>query len=334
MKTVWLVLLWLVPAVAWPLDICLPTGNDALLHGRESDFFQPTVEGTVESGMFGCVRSHGHRLHEGIDIKCLQRDRRGEPLDPVHAVAAGEVVFINTKPGLSNYGRYIVLEHRWDGVLVHTLYAHLSAVADGLAVGQPVSKAQVIGTLGHTTNTRERIPAERAHLHFEINLLLNPNFYIWFPKHDPKAPPFGNFNGKNLFGLDPAAVFREFAANRKLNFADYVARQHVGFTVLVSARQFPWLRLHPEQICQSAQANATPVAYEVATTAWGVPVTVWARTAGEVTPDQLRRLPVLNRVSETEIEQAGCRRLVEQGKAGWHLSAEGREWVELLTCGP
>ena len=334
MKPVWLALLGLIPVVAWPLDLCLPTGNNALLEGRDAEFFQPTVEGTVESGMFGCVRSHGHRLHEGIDIKCLERDRHGEPLDAVHAVAAGAVAFINSKPGLSNYGRYVVLEHHWDGVLVHTLYAHLSAVATGLVVGQPVGKAQVIGTLGHSTNTRERIPAERAHLHFEINLLLSPNFYAWFPKHDPAAPPFGNFNGKNLFGLDPAAVFREFAGNRKLNFADYVARQHIGFTVLVSGRPFPWLRLHPEQISQSAQPSVPPVAYEVAATAWGVPVAVWARSAAEVTPDQLRRLPVLYRVSEPEIEQAGCRRLVEAGKTGWHLSAEGREWVELLTCGP
>ena len=320
--------------MAWPLDLCLPTSNDALLRSRDVDFFQATVEGTVESGMFGCVRSHGHRFHEGIDIKCLERDRRGEPLDAVHAVAAGEVAFINAKPGLSNYGRYIVLEHHWDGVTVHTLYAHLSDIATGLVVGQPVAKAQVIGTLGHSTNTRERIPAERAHLHFEMNLLLNPNFYIWFPKRDPKAPPFGNFNGKNLFGLDPTAVFREFAGNRKLNFADYVARQHVGFTVLVSARQFPWLRTHPEQVCQTAQATATPVAYEIAVTAWGVPVTVWARTAAEVPANQLQRLPILSRVNEPEIEQAGCRRLLERGKTGWHLSAEGREWIELLTYGP
>ena len=333
MKSVWFVLLWFLPVAAWPLDICLPTGNDALLRGDNAGFFQPTVEGSIESGMFGCVRNSSHRLHKGIDIKCLQRDRRGEPLDAIHAVADGTVAFVNAKPGLSNYGRYIVLEHRWDGVPVHTLYAHLSAIADGLAAGQTVRKSQVIGTLGHTSNTRERITTDRAHLHFEIDLLLNPNFYVWYPKHDPQAPPFGNFNGKNLFGIDPAAVFREFASNRKLNFADYVARQHVGFTVLVSARQFPWLQMHPEQICLPAQANAIPVAYEIAVTPFGVPVTVWARTSAEVTPEQLRRLPVLNRVDEAEMAQA-CHHFLERGRAGWHLSTAGREWVTLLTYGP
>jgi len=304
------------------------------LHGHDNDFYQPTAGGAVESGMFGCVRNNEHRLHKGIDIKCLQRDRRGEPLDPIHAVADGMVVFINTKPGLSNYGRYIVLEHRWDGVAVHTLYAHLSASATGLAVGQSVRKAQIIGTMGHSANTREGIAAERAHLHFEIDLLLNPNFYAWYPQHDPAAPPFGNFNGKNLFGLNPAAVFREFAGNPKLNFANYVTRQQIGFTVLVSARSFPWLRMHPEQICSPAQVAATPVAYEIAVTPFGVPVAVWARTTADVAPEQLRRLPVLNRVDEAEMVGASCHHLLEHSRAGWQFSNAGREWVELFMFGP
>jgi murein DD-endopeptidase MepM/ murein hydrolase activator NlpD len=90
--------------------------NDALQWpGAEAEFFQPTVEGTTESGMFGCVHSHGHRFHEGIDIKCLQRDRSGEPINPVCVASDGEVAFVNAKPGLSNYGRYIVIQHVWDG---------------------------------------------------------------------------------------------------------------------------------------------------------------------------------------------------------------------------
>lgn len=333
MKTSWLAFCFLfLPALAWPLDVCLPTANDALLRGREAEFFQPTVEGTVESGSFGCVRRAGRRFHEGIDIRSVRRDKRGEPLDPVHAVAGGEVAFINTRPGLSNYGRYIVLAHQWDGVAVLTLYAHLSAVANGLVVGQPVTKGQVIGTLGHSSNTREGIAPERAHLHFEIDVMLNPNFRVWYAKRDPKAPPFGNFNGRNLFGLDPAAFYRAVAAKPKLNFADYVSRQAVGFTVLVSARPFPWVALHPEQVAGSA---AAAVAYEIAVTAWGVPVAVWPRPANEISAAELRTLqrglPVLHRVNAPEIDAAGCRHLVERAGNGWRLGAEGREWVELLT---
>ncbi|HUI05785.1 MAG TPA: M23 family metallopeptidase [Verrucomicrobiae bacterium] len=334
-----LTILSLVLAVnARALDLCLPTANDALLKpGHDADFFQPTVEGTVESGMFGCVRDNGHRFHEGVDIKCLQRDRHGEPTDPVHAVADGEVAFVNTKPGLSNYGRYIVLQHNWDGVQVFTLYAHLSAVAPGIVAGQPVKKGQVIGTLGHTANTRERITRDRAHLHFEVNFLLNPNFHIWYPRHDPKAPPFGNFNGQNLIGLDPAAFLRAYAANRNLNFAAYVAAQPIAFTVLVNARPLPWLTLHPEQLQPS---GGTPVAYEIGMTAWGLPVAVWPRTAAEITDPQRRvlerGLPVLHRVNEAELARVPCLGLVVRHprRSNWALTARAREYFEMLTFTP
>jgi len=320
----------LVATTGLALDICLPTANDALLRpGGDADFFQPTVEGGVESGMFGCVRSLGHRFHKGIDIKCLQRDRRGEPTDPIHAVADGEVAFINTKPGLSNYGRYIVLRHNWDGVPVCTLYAHLSEVAFGLAVGQPVRKGQVIATMGHSANTREGISRERAHLHFEIDLLLSPYFHIWYPKHDPLAPPFGDFNGRNLAGLDPAAFLRAYAANRKLNFAEYVAKQPIGFTVLVGTRPFPWLTMHPEQI---QPAHGAPVAYEIGMTAWGLPVAVWPRAAGEINESQHRLLQrgllVLSRANDA------CSELARRSGDGWRFTERGEEWVQLLTYVP
>jgi peptidoglycan LD-endopeptidase LytH len=319
-------------------DLCLPTANDALLKpGHDADFFQPTVDGGVESGMFGCVRNDGHRFHEGIDIKCLQRDRRGEPTDPVHAVADGAVAFVNSKPGLSNYGRYIILQHNWDGAQLFTLYAHLSAIAPGLATGQPVKKEQVIGTLGHSTNTRERIARDRAHLHFEVNFLLNSNFRIWYPKHDPKAPPFGNFNGQNFIGLDPAAFLRAYAADRKLNFMAYVAAQPVAFTVLVNARPLPWLTLHPEQV---QPCTGVPIAYEIGMTAWGLPVAVWPRTANEMGEPQRRALqrgrPVVHRVNTAELARVPCPGLVAQTSRGdsWVLSDKGRTYFEMFIYAP
>jgi murein DD-endopeptidase MepM/ murein hydrolase activator NlpD len=323
------------------LDLCLPTANDAVLRpGRDVEFFQPTVEGTTESGMFGCVRRDGARFHEGVDIKCRRRDPHGEPLDSVHAAADGEVAFINAKPGLSNYGRYVVLRHRWNGVEVHTLYAHLSEVANGLVVDQPVRKCQVIATMGHSTNTREGISQDRAHLHFEVDLLLSPNFHIWYPKREPKAPPFGNYNGLNLFGMDPAALFRKVIADPKLSFADFVAQQPIAFAVLVGARPFPWLTMHPEQIQSVAGKPGRIVAYEVGATSWGLPVSVWPRTADEVTDAQRvalqRGLPVLAHVNETELARGNCCGMVRHRTRGrgWELGDKGREWVEMLTYVP
>jgi len=325
----------LLPAVA--LDIVLPTGNDALLRKREADFFQPTVEGTVESGKFGWVRRNGSRFHEGIDIKALQRDRRGEAADPIYAVADGAVAFINARPSLSNYGRYIVLRHHWDGVEVHTLYAHLSAVAPGLDAGQAVRKGQAIATMGRSANTREGIPPERAHLHFEVNFLINTGFAVWNRKRQPDAPPFGNYNGQNFIGLDPAAFLRDFSANPKQNFAAYIARQPVAFTVLVSARPFPWLTLHPEQIQRTAP-DAVPVGYEIGATAWGLPVAVWPRTANDLTDSQRQWLqrgaPLISRINQPELAKHPNQSLITRNRNTWQLTPKGHDWLSLLTCGP
>lgn len=316
-----------VALAAHALDLGWPTDNDALRRGDLAAFYQPTAEGSLQSAMFGCVRRGGQRFHEGIDIRCLRRDRRGEALDEVRAVADGAVAFINAKPGLSNYGRYVLLAHRWNGVEVYTLYAHLAAVAAGLKPQQPIAKGQPIGILGRSTNTREGIPRERAHLHFEVNFLLNTHFHIWYPRRDPKAPPFGNFNGQNLYGLDPAALLLAAGSNPKLNFAKYVASQKIAFSVLVPPKPFPWLTLHPEQI--QATPKGAIAAYEIGATAWGLPIAVWPRsdTAG-------RRLPAIARVDEAELARHGCRDLVQRSKRGWTLTEQGRQWLELLTFTP
>src|SRR5881296_3004952 len=96
-----------VGVAAQPLQ--LPTANRALFEkGGEERFFVGTVGKPWTSGCFGCVRSGGWQMHEGLDIRCLQRDKRGEPTDPVMATADGTVAYINAKAGYSNYGIYII----------------------------------------------------------------------------------------------------------------------------------------------------------------------------------------------------------------------------------
>ncbi|PYK84277.1 MAG: hypothetical protein DME41_03365, partial [Verrucomicrobia bacterium] len=101
------------------VDLALPTDNDAIFHGGGPDFYQ-YVERDYrgekstpwEGGQYGFVRDPEQtragvvytRFHEGIDIRCLHRDERGEPLDEVRAIAEGKVVYTNSVPGYSNYG--------------------------------------------------------------------------------------------------------------------------------------------------------------------------------------------------------------------------------------
>src|SRR5437016_11412991 len=111
------VILWLAltgSGQAQPFQ--LPTANHALFEkGGEEKFFVGTTGKPWTTGAFGCVRSDGRQLHEGLDIRCLQRDQRGEPTDPVMATADGTVAYISRRPALSNYGNYLVLRHQVEG---------------------------------------------------------------------------------------------------------------------------------------------------------------------------------------------------------------------------
>src|SRR5213083_3441507 len=144
------------------LDLVLPTDNDALLSGDGSAFYQHIerdyngVKLTPwEGGQYGFVRdpkSTGGgvvytRFHEGIDIRSVHRDANGEPLDEVRAIADGEVVHVNPAAGYSNYGKYIVIEHRWDGSNYYSLYGHLSSIT--VRPGDPVKRGQPVATMGY-----------------------------------------------------------------------------------------------------------------------------------------------------------------------------------------
>jgi murein DD-endopeptidase MepM/ murein hydrolase activator NlpD len=125
-------------------------------------------------------------MHEGLDIRCLQRDKRGEPTDPVNATADGSVAYINRKSALSNYGNYIILRHTVDGIEVYSTYAHLREVREDLKSGLTVKSGEQIGVMGRTANTSQGISKDRAHVHFELNLLVNERFAAWYKKTYPK----------------------------------------------------------------------------------------------------------------------------------------------------
>ncbi|MGH7978428.1 MAG: M23 family metallopeptidase, partial [Limisphaerales bacterium] len=99
-----------------------PTANHYLyVPGAELKFFAPTEpDKPWTSGSFGCVRDDGHRMHEGLDIRHLHTNRRGEPTDPVMATADGTVMYINIRPSLSNYGNYIVIRHVIEGIEIYS----------------------------------------------------------------------------------------------------------------------------------------------------------------------------------------------------------------------
>lgn len=309
----------------------LPTANRALFDkGGEERFFVGTAGKPWASGTFGCVRSEGRQMHEGLDIRSLQRDKRGEPTDPVLATADGEVVYVNPKPSLSTYGIYIILRHQIDGIEIYSLYAHLKIPRDGLQAGQKVKAGETIAIMGRTANTRQAITRDRAHLHFELTLLINERFAGWYKKHfADQRNDHGMWNGQNLAALDAGKILldqRRLGAN--FNLLAYLRRQTELCRVLVTATNFPWLKRYAQLIRPNPRVETEGIAaYEIALNFNAVPFELIPRAPSEI--KRKAKIQLLS-VNESEQRQNPCRQLVTRRSGRWELTTQGLNAVGLL----
>ncbi|MEP7015955.1 MAG: M23 family metallopeptidase [Verrucomicrobiota bacterium] len=266
------------------LDLILPTDNDALFADLGPAFYQyieREYKGEKsypwEGGQYGFVRDPVEtaaglvytRFHEGIDIRCLQRDARGEPLDEVRAIANGQVVHTNPIPGFSNYGRYIVIEHRWDGCSYFSLYGHLSAIA--VQTGQEVRRGERIGTMGYTG---AGLNQARAHLHLELNLMLSHKFDEWYGVHFKKEPNRnGIYNGINLSGMNIARLYLALRKNPALTIPEFLAGEEVFYKVtLPNSPAFELPKMYPWMVV--SQPGPKTESWEVSFTRSSMPVRI------------------------------------------------------------
>jgi murein DD-endopeptidase MepM/ murein hydrolase activator NlpD len=270
-------------------------------------------------------------MHEGLDIKWLHRDRRGEPTDIILAAAPGTVAYLNPKAGLSNYGKYIILRHRIDGLDIYTLYAHLSEIRSGLKIGNPVRAGEGIGIMGHTSNTRQAISKDRAHLHFEVDLLLNERFPNWFKKNSPgQRNDHGVWNGFNLVGLDPRLLFlTQQPQGTNFSLLHFVRNQTELCRVLVRHASFPWLYRYTPLIRRNpAVEREGAAAYEISFNYNGVAFQLVPRAPSELKPGPKYQLLSVN---EEEAQDHPCRKLVVKTRSGWELAPAGIDLLNLLT---
>jgi murein DD-endopeptidase MepM/ murein hydrolase activator NlpD len=309
-----------------------PTANHALYEvGHELQFFAPTTpDKPWTSGSFGCVRDNGARMHEGLDIVHLHTDRHGEPTDPVMATADGTVMHISAKAGLSNYGKYIVIRHVIEGLEIYSLYAHLSDIAPGLAAGKNVKAGEVIATMGRTS-TAEVIAKDRAHVHFELNVLVNDNFAAWFKQNSTPGErnDHGEWNGQNLNGLDPREILlAEHNPARPFSLLNFLRSQTEMCRVLVRATNFPYLKRYSQLILRNPVAEKEGVAgYEVVLNFNGVAFALMPRAASEIKSQAKIQLVSVN---APMAEGNRCRKILTQRGGRWQLTESGRREIEML----
>jgi len=267
------------------LDLALPTDNDAIFHGSGADFYQ-YIERDYhgekstpwEGGQYGWVRDPVEtgagvvytRFHEGIDIKPVHRDERGEPLDEVRAIADGKVVYTNLAPGYSNYGKYIVIEHRWDGSPYYSLYGHLRKI--DVRTGDLVHRGQHVAVMGYTGVGINR---ERAHVHLELNLMLSRKFQEWYNAFvDPKDPNHhGIYNGLNLTGLNIARLYLELREKPSLTIPQFLGEEETIYKVaLPRSRNFELPKTYPWML--SGDTANEPRSWLVSFTRSGFPLKI------------------------------------------------------------
>ncbi len=324
-----------VTTQAEALDLVLPTDNDALFSGDGAAFYQHIdrdfngVKSTPwEGGQYGFVRDPKEtgggvvytRFHEGIDIRPVHRDANGEPLDEVRAIADGKVVHVNPVAGYSNYGKYIVIEHHWDGSNYYSLYGHLSSIA--VQPGETVKGGQRIAVMGYTGRGINR---ERAHLHLELDLMFSPQFQAWYDtffRNDPNR--HGIYNGMNLAGLDIARLYLALRKNPALTISEFLNGEETFYKVLLpKARHFDLPQLYPWMVAGGKRNN--PSSWEVSFARSGVPLKIEPS-------EQHVTQPELSYVKKSSTEYSYLTRDIVSGhQANAHLTNYGAQLMRLLV---
>jgi murein DD-endopeptidase MepM/ murein hydrolase activator NlpD len=320
-----------------PLNLVLPTENDAIYRGDGAAFYQRIERDFLgvkttpwEGGQYGFVRNPVQtaegiiytRFHEGIDIRPLLRDAHGEPLDEVHAIADGEVVHANLVAGFSNYGKYVVIEHHFGGSPYFSLYAHLREI--DVQPGTRVARGQRIALMGYTG---EGLNRERAHVHLELNLMLSRNFEAWYnrvSKNDPNR--HGIYNGINLTGLDIARLYLALREHPALTIPEFLAQEEMFYRVRIPvSANFDLPKLYPWMVKNGTQ-EADAVSWEISFNRAGVPLKI------EASSKQISE-PELADIKQSSLSYSELTR----GVVGGHgdrafLTENGKRLMQLLSA--
>ena len=173
------------------IQLTWPTPNHSLFDAPEKFFACTRVN--PDYGKPGWTRDCGKRFHRGCDIAPVNIAATGKttmvvftdcatgkdfesveptfvPHDDVFCVFEGTIVEAVTDESLSDFGKHVVVEHRWpgSGEKFFTLYAHLAEATDGPRLGR-------MGQTSRSADARNWM-AIAPHLHFEVRDAAGNNY--------------------------------------------------------------------------------------------------------------------------------------------------------------
>ncbi len=188
--------------------------------------------------------------------------------------------------------------------------------------GQSVRQGEALGIMGFTGAGIDR---ERAHIHFEVCMMLNRNFEGWHDVNFPKDPNrHGIYNGLNLAGADPAALLLAVHRNPAFKISDFFAGAEPAFKITVkNSTNFYLVRAYPWLVPAGEITN--PLAWTITFSRYGVPIRIEAATISITEP-------IVTWVKETGSLMPESQKNWSVGPAGSpRLTASGLRFAKLLT---
>ena len=185
--------------------------------------------------------------------------------------------------------------------------------------------------MGRTANTREGISKDRAHVHFELDLLVNEGFPGWYKQKFPgQRNDHAGWNGRNLIGLDPRLILlEEQRLGPKFSLVEHIRRQTELCRVVVRDEKFPWLERYKGLVRPNPLVDKEGIAgYELALNYNGLIFELIPRASSEIKGKA--RIQLLS-VNAAEQQKNPARHLVTRKRAGWELTHRGTELMELLV---
>jgi hypothetical protein len=163
-----------------------------------------------------------------------------------------------------------------------------------------------------------------------VDLRLSSHFAEWRKdKHPGLRNDHGDWNGRNLVGLDPRLLLLEqHKLGDKFSLLDFIRTRKELCRVLLRDIRFPWIKEYAQLVRKNPAAEKEGAAgYEIALDYSGIPFLLIPRTKAELGPGPKVELKSVN---EAEQKAHPCRKLVVKRSRGWELTTSGRELIELL----
>jgi hypothetical protein len=127
------------------------------------------------------------------------------------------------------------------------------------------------------------IPVDRAHLHFEIGLVVTQGFQAWYDgRRFGSRNEHGIWNGQNLMGVNPIAFYDDWRAGRMTTAQDFFGRMETAVRVRIATYRTPdFVTRYPSLLTKPMPFG--PVAgWEIRFNWTGLPFAWTPLTGGEV----------------------------------------------------